>query len=302
MVQKARQLLVDFMELTQKSQRQISKELDLSPSVISQFLKGTYSGNNDEVAQAIEKYLTVSKERLNSVQSSVFYESLLNTQEVLFACTYAHTKNDITLVSGDAGAGKTTALEFYTQNNTGVIMVTADSCTASATAVLTLIADSLGKRLSGNRAALMKGLVTQLKNSNRLIIVDEADHLTLQALQAIRNLNDQAKVGVVLSGNEKIHRQMFTGQRGYEFDQIRTRIIVRKKVANYYTVEEMQNIFPDLNQDCLSVMIKIACGESLRTARKIYEIALEFSRAKGVAISAKILRDTQKQLFGGAYG
>lgn len=301
MLEETRKMLADFMEQSQKSQRQISKETGLSTSVISQFLDGTYSGNNDKVAQAIEQYLTVGKGRLNGVQSSVFYESLLNTQEVLFACTYAHMKNDITLVSGDAGAGKTTALEYYTQHNTGVIMVTADSCTASATAILTLIADSLGKRITGNRSALMRGLVAHLKDTNRLIIVDEADHLTLQALQAIRNLNDQAKVGIVLSGNDKIYRQMFTGQRGYEFDQIRTRIIVRKKVINNYTVEEMQNIFPRLNQDCLSVMMKIACGESLRTARKIYEIALEYCREKGGSVSAKILRDTQKQLFGGAY-
>lgn len=301
MLEETRQMLADFMEQSQKSQRQISKETGLSTSVISQFLDGTYSGNNDKVAQAIEQYLMVGKGRLNGVQSSVFYEGLLNTQEVLFACTYAHMKNDITLVSGDAGAGKTTALEYYTQHNTGVIMVTADSCTASATAILTLIADSLGKRITGNRSALMRGLVAHLKDTNRLIIVDEADHLTLQALQAIRNLNDQAKVGIVLSGNDKIYRQMFTGQRGYEFDQIRTRIIVRKKVINNYTVEEMQNIFPQLNQDCLSVMIKIACGESLRTARKIYEIALEYCREKGEVVSAKILRDTQKQLFGGAY-
>lgn len=301
MLQETRQALYNFMEQSQKSQRQIAKETGLSTSVISQFLEGTYTGNNDKVAQTIEQYLTVSKGRLNSVQISTFYEGLLNTQEVLFACAYAHMRNDITLVSGDAGAGKTTALEHYTENNTGVIMVTADSCTASATAILTLIAGSLGKRISGNRSALMRGLVAQLKGTNRLIIVDEADHLTLQALQAIRNLNDQAKVGVVLSGNDKIYRQMFAGQRGYEFDQIRTRIIVRKKVVNNYTVEEIQNIFPQLNEDCLAVMLKIACNESLRTARKLFEIALEFSKEMGGNISAKTLRDTQKQLFGGAY-
>lgn len=301
MYQDIRQELSEFMEQAQKSQRQISKETGISTSVISQFLEGTYTGNNEKVAQTIKQYLTVSKQRLNNVQISTFYEGLLNTQEALFACSYAHMRNDITLISGDAGAGKTTALEYYTEHNTGVVMVTADSCTASATAVLNLIAESIGKKINGNRSMLMRELVAQLKGTNRLIIIDEADHLTLQALQAVRNLNDQAKVGIVLSGNEKIYRQMFTGQRGYEFDQIRTRIIVRKKVMNNYTVEEIKNIFPQLNEECLSVLLKIACGESLRTARKIFEIALEFSKLKGGTVSAKTLRDTQKQLFGGAY-
>lgn len=293
--------LASFMEQAGKTQRQIAKETGLSTSVISQFLDNTYSGNNEKVSEVISQYLTVSKERLNSVQGTVFYADLYNTKEVLYACKYAHIKNDIALIAGDAGAGKTTALEYYKEHNTGVIMVTANSCTTSATAVLKLIAEQVGKQIDGRRSALMNELVTQLKDSNRLIIIDEADHLTLQALQAVRNLNDQAKVGVILAGNDKIYRQMLTGQKGHEFDQIRTRIIVRKRVENNYTVEEMQHIFSGASEDCLSFLIQMANYESLRTAIKLYEIALEFAGTKKEKISLKVLKDTQKQLFGGMY-
>lgn len=89
---------------------------------------------------------------------------------------------------------------------------------------------------------LINTLVEQLTGSNRLIIIDEADHLSLDALQAVRNLNDLAGVGIVLSGNDKIYRQMLAGRRSYEFDQLHTRIVVRKKVFNDYTVEEMKDI------------------------------------------------------------
>lgn len=293
--------LTSFMEQAGKSQRQIAKETGLSTSVISQFLDGTYNGNNEKVSEVISQYLTVSKERLNSVQGTAFYADLYNTKEVLYACKYAHIKNDIALVAGDAGAGKTTALEYYKEHNTGVIMITANSCTTSATAVLKLIAEQVGKQIDGRRSILMNELVAQLKNSNRLIIIDEADHLTLQALQAVRNLNDQAKVGVILAGNDKIYRQMLTGQKGHEFDQIRTRIIVRKRVENNYTVEEMQHIFPGASEDCLAFLIQMANYESLRTAIKLYEIALEFAGTKKEKISLKALKDTQKQLFGGMY-
>lgn len=293
--------LASFMEQAGKSQRQVAKETGLSTSVISQFLDGTYNGNNEKVATTISQYLTLSKERLNNVQGTAFYSELYNTKEVLYACRYAHIKNDIALIAGDAGAGKTTALEYYKKHNTGVIMVTANSCTTSATAVLKLIADQIGKQMDYRRSALMNGLVTQLKDSNRLIIIDEADHLTLQALQAVRNLNDQAGVGIILSGNDKIYRQMLTGQKGHEFDQIRTRIIVRKRVENNYTVEEMQHVFPGASEDCLSFLIQMANYESLRTAIKLYEIALEFAGTKNRGVSLKILKDTQKQLLGGMY-
>lgn len=114
MLQQARQDLADFMADSQKSQKQISKEIGLSTSVISQFLGGTYTGDNNDVTRTVKQYLTIGKERLNSVQTEVFFENLFNTQEVIFACNYAHRKNDITLVSGDAGAGKTTALKYCT--------------------------------------------------------------------------------------------------------------------------------------------------------------------------------------------
>ena len=298
MFEETRQALADFMGQSRKSQRQLSKETGLSTSVISQFLNGTYTGDNEEVAKTIGQYLAVDKERLNSVSDVQFVEKLYNTQEVLFACNYAHRNNDITLVSGDAGAGKTTALKYYAEHNTGVIFVTANACITTATAILSLICRQIGRQVPTRRAALMNTLVEQLTGTNRLIIIDEADHLLLDALQAVRNLNDTAHCGIVLSGNDKIYRQMLSPRRGYEFEQIRTRIIVRKKVFNEYTVEEMRAMFPSLNQECIGYMLKLACAESLRTARKLYEVAKEVANAKKEALSVKHLRDTQKQLLG----
>lgn len=298
MFDETRKSLSDFMKQSRKTQRQISKETGLSTAVISQFLSGTYSGDNAEIAKTIEKYLVVGKERLKNVDQICFYPYLYNTQEVLFACNYAHKNNEIALISGDAGAGKTTGEQFYRDSNTGVIFVTANACTSTTTAILSLIYSQVDRQVPKRRAALMNGLVQHLMDSNRLIIIDEADHLSLDALQAVRNLNDQTGVGIVFSGNDKIYRQMFSPQRGYEFDQIRTRIFVRKKVFNEYTPDEMAAIFPSLNEECLSYMLKLACVDSLRTARKLFKAASEFAALKEQKLTARHLRDTQKQLSG----
>lgn len=144
----------------------------------------------------------------------------------------------------------------------------------------------------------MNVLVDKLTGSNRLIIIDEADHLSLDALQAVRNLNDLAEVGIVFSGNDKIYRQMLAGRRSYEFDQLRTRIVVRKKVVNDYTIDELTAIFPGLNQECIGYLLKLANAESLRTAKKLYEVAMDFAAAQETALTVKHLRSTQKQLLG----
>ena len=66
-----------------------------------------------------------------------------NTRAVLFACHYAHRHGDISLIFGDAGAGKTTALKHYTEEHPGVVMVTANSCTSSAASILQMIGSRL---------------------------------------------------------------------------------------------------------------------------------------------------------------
>lgn len=298
MFEETRLQLAEFMEQSGKTQKQISKETGLSTALISQFLSNTYTGDNAEAAKTINQYLTVAKDRLNVVKTDNFVEGLHNTHEVMFACYFAHKNNEIALVSGDAGAGKTTALKHYAANNTGVIMVTANACTTTATAILTLICKQIERTIPGRRAALMQMLVEQLNGTNRLIIVDEADHLSFDALQAVRNLNDLAGVGIVFSGNDKIYRQMFSPQRGYEFDQIRTRIFIRKKVVNSYTLEEGKQLFPGLNQDAITYLLKVACSDSLRTAKKLFTAAGDLSRISNKPITAKLIKDTQRHLCG----
>ncbi len=298
MFSETRQALSDFLKESGKSQRQIAKETGLSSSVISQFLKGIYPGDNQEIAKTIEQYLAVGKERLNRILEPAFYPGLDNTRKTLLCCYHSHLDNAMSAITGDAGAGKTTALKHYTEHNTGVIFVTANACTTTATAVLGLICKQLGKQIPARRAALMDCLVETLMDTNRLIIIDEADHLSLDALQAVRNLYDVPHCGIVFSGNDKFHRQMLSQRRGYEFEQIRTRIDLWESVKNDYTVEEIQAIFPGLDQECTANLLKMANRESLRRARKFYDLTAKFAAQKGETVTAKHFRDIRKQIYG----
>lgn len=289
------QRLTDYMEISGKTQKQVSKETDLSTAVISQFIKGTYKGNNEEIDRVINKYLELVERRKFNIDCVRFYDGLQNTTVTNFVCSYAHRNNDIALVCGDAGAGKTTALERYKENNVGVVMITANSCTTSAVAILKMISQKIGKSMNSRKDLLMTELINYFRDTNRLIIVDEADHLTMAAVQALRNLNDEAHVGIVLSGNDKIYNQMVSGAKSSELQQLRSRILVRRRVTNEYTLEEFKNIFPDLNNECLGYLIQLARKESLRTAIKLLRIAYDVNPS----VSIKTLKEVQKELTEG---
>lgn len=290
--------LLEFMEKSGKSQIQIARETGISGAVISQFINGTYEGDNKKVTDDIEKYLTIAIERLENADNTTFYPELRNTKTSLFAVKYAHKNCDVVLLSGDAGAGKTTALKYYTQNNTGVIFITASTCISSPTAILKEILSAMGKKTSGNKSQIEKTLISALSNSSRLIIIDEADQLTFNAIQAVRNLNDKAHVGVLLSGNNRIYNQMVTGVRCTEFDQVRTRIFMRPKVSNTYTVEEMQNIFPNVEPKGIGVLLKLAEHESLRMAVKLFNAVIELGVSSKDMVKASELKMVQEQFLG----
>lgn len=297
MIEQARHELAEFMEQSGKTQAQIARETSLSTATVSQFLNGTYNGDNEKTAAALIKYLKVAQEQIRQTTTETFYRDLRNTVISMGAADYAHKKREIVLLSGAAGAGKTTALKHYVEETTGVIFITANSCMTSASAILGAITEKMGRTPKSKKQLLMKELVNALQGSNRLIIIDEADHLTFSALQALRNLNDEAGVGILLAGNDRIYNQMVCGVKSSEFDQLRTRIFARPKVCNEYTIDEIKGIFGIDDLDSVKLLLKVAQAQSLRTARKMYNAAVELARMKKQPLRAAHLNTIHKQFL-----
>lgn len=297
MIEQARHELAEFMEQSGKTQAQIARETSLSTATVSQFLNGTYNGDNEKTAAALIKYLKVAQEQIRQTTTETFYRDLRNTVISMGAADYAHKKREIVLLSGAAGAGKTTALKHYVEETTGVIFITANSCMTSASAILGAITEKMGRTPKSKKQLLMKELVNALQGSNRLIIIDEADHLTFSALQALRNLNDEAGIGILLAGNDRIYNQMVCGVKSSEFDQLRTRIFARPKVCNEYTIDEIKGIFGIDDLDSVKLLLEVAQAQSLRTARKMYNAAVELARMKKQPLRAAHLNTIRKQFL-----
>lgn len=297
-ISKARNDLTDYISSTKKKQAAVAKELGVSSSILSQFLSETYIGSNEKVAEKIHQYLAREQERKRYTAAPRFTEDVINTKLVLSTLNYVHSCGAMATIVGAAGCGKTTALQHYAENNSNVIYIQADATKNSPRAALKLILKELGEKPNGTVSDILDTLITELKGTRKLIIIDEAQHLTERSFDTIRAINDRAAVGVVYAGTPDIRNRMI-GRKSEELDQVYSRIGYDCELKNRYKMEEIQSIFKDFNLD--KKVIKCLFNTSsrkggLRLAINLFKLANDMATVAGDKISVEYLERAAKHV------
>lgn len=266
----ARQLVQDYKEKTGKSQTQIAKELGVSGAQLSSFLSGTYKAPHTIIPK-VQALLTVSERKEIAPREPSFVPTRVS-QAVETAITYSHIQGKIAVVYGDAGIGKTMAINQYCKENTLAVKITISPSYASMSGVNELIADQLGVRERVSRK-LYAEIITKLKDSGRVIIIDEAQHLTVRTLNHIRCMADESGVGITLVGNDEVYTKL-KGSGRADFAQLFSRIGMRKQVmTNTLSKDDVRAVFSAIGDDEESqdILFKIArTNYGLRGAVNVY--------------------------------
>ena len=89
------------------TQKQLARELNISDTVLSLFLANSYTGDNQKVIEKVKQYLHIGAVRKALTPNPNYCETLLNTQQITDCLQMAHASNEILLLYGPAGCGKT---------------------------------------------------------------------------------------------------------------------------------------------------------------------------------------------------
>jgi hypothetical protein len=197
---------------------------------------------------------------------------------------------------GDAGTGKTTASKYYYERNKeNTVFITA-KVTCTVKKLFCELSESIGlevkKSVNDNYDVIKK----HLENSERLIIIDEAQFLPYKALELLRALNDETKCGIMLVGMEQLYHNL-KGRRG-EYIQLYSRVDVYLKTIPL-TLEEIEELTKEFIPNCKKLsgeFLKVSNG-NLRLLKKIIRRCLTASKTNNVEINKDIITAVKEALL-----
>lgn len=271
-IEKSRKRLTEYLSRTGQTQAAVSRRISLSTATISQFLSSSYTGDNEEVAMKIGSFLDLQEMREDYIDAPAFTDQLRNTRKINIALDYVFANRCMGVVAGVSGCGKTTALKNYQKIMNGVVYIQADATKWSPCSILKLILKSMGTSYKGSASDILDKLVEEFSGTDKLIIIDEAQHLKPKAFDTLRALNDRAEVGVVYAGTPDIINRMIGGRKKEDFDQVYSRIGYTCHLQNRFSENEIAALFAEFNLD--KMVIKYLCEIASKKGGLRYMVSL----------------------------
>ena len=229
-----------YMKSEKKSQVQVAKELDVSPSRLSGFLSGTYAAPHT-VISAVEELAAISEQKKAAPKEPEYAETTVNRM-VTNAIRYAHLQGKLSVAYGDAGIGKTMAFRNYLEKNAMAVGITISPVYSSVAGVLEKLSEQMGvhERVARKQTA---EIINRLRGSGKVLVVDEAQHLTPRALDHLRCIADESGVGLCFIGNEEVYSKL-KGGGDEKFAQLFSRLGMKPHVlVSDITREDVRAVF-----------------------------------------------------------
>lgn len=217
------------------SQNQMAEKIGINPGALSAWRNGKYTGSNTEVETKIERWLdsyNAGKEYDIELPPEPDWAETPTGMRIYQSIEMAHRMRSLVVVYGAPGSGKTKTLEYYKSQRSNVYLLTAVKAACSVRGLLLATCDVLGIGSGGHgNYELHTKIVKKLSKSAGVFMIDEGQQLTPGALDTLRQIWDDAKIGMVWCGNEPMYTQLTGGFRAPKFAQIYSRILQKTYIA-----------------------------------------------------------------------
>lgn len=284
-MQNLRALLEVFLQKNQMSASAFARAIGENASKLSQFRGGYYKGDNELLAKKISSYINNYQEKNNYKQANITYESN-DFKMASFIIKESVEDKDIAIIYGEPGSGKSITLSEYEKNNSNALLIEVTNLNTTGVLLDELIeklrCGATPKSLSGK----LKLIARYLKTADKVILIDEAEHLPLKSLEALRRIHDFSRVPIILCGTEILLRNL--RGKNNELKQLYSRIC-GKYIMRGLSSDESYKFFG------VKSLFTYSNG-NFRTSEKIYKKAKKLAKFENKQINDEHIKEAVKMV------
>jgi DNA transposition AAA+ family ATPase len=208
----------------------------------------------------------------------------------------------IGLIIAESGIGKTMCADAVRLAYPSAVYVPCDITTQGVSMTL----KHLGRRLgctprSATVSALLQTIIERLRGSGRLVIFDDAHFLKWEAFEAVRAINDGARVGILLLGQERLYSRMRGESSSYLYDQLYSRIGIRREIRTITRGDVRavcDSIAPGLDKLSIDFLLDRALGKGhYRSMIYLLRLAAQIAKENNLPLNLERLHEAGEFLM-----
>lgn len=289
------QELRTLMDSKGYQQKQVAQLLGVSVATVSLYLKGEYNGNVAEMDRKVSELIERDKAKVVEAKYNPAFVATHTAKRGMDVMRFAHIEGEINVIFGAAGLGKTQMLKEYERQNSSAVLIEVDpSCTPKV--LLRKIAEAVGATARGVNNELLESIVTKLKDSERLLMIDEAELLSTRSLEFIRRIHDLTDVGVVLAGMPRLLVNL--KGKNNELAQLHSRVGFALDLGNALSEEDLGLLVEGAlgTSEFNAPLIKASNGNARRLS-KLMRGVVRSSEINQTPISKELVEQYSKMLI-----
>lgn len=218
-----------YIERAGLTKKAFAEECDVPEGTFGPWLSGTYQGDNEKPAAKVYRFLSARKEQAQmaaSIPVAPAYQDTPTSKRVFAALDHSQVFHDLVVVGLAPGLGKTATIKQFAATRPRVWVATMAPSTRGVPNALVEVLGAMGDPDARGTPQALSRRVAAKATEGALLVIDEAQHLSQQAVDEFRSIHDKTGVGLVFSGDESIF-SLFDGTRRSAFAQFHSRIGMR---------------------------------------------------------------------------
>lgn len=313
--------------------RHVGQSIGAAESTVSEVIRGVYTrADPSDLLRKLNRWIDDDERRRQRVRPIGFYPTcVFEAVNALAQFAKANARlpdSRKAVVAADpprivvgwapAGSGKTLAGRALAAEESASILIRVEARHGGDTALAKLIAASAGWRGRSRDKGLIEFVIDKLRDSGRLLIIDEAHRLQTSGCEFIRDLVDVCGIPVLLLATEEFYQRMTsvrTGGGRKMYDQFSRRVgyvlnLLRGvdgkggEKRPIFSIEEVREIFKvpgvRLTHDGAQYLQAAACTIGLGMlglAANIFELACRVALRRNGAIDAALCRKMAQRVL-----